>query len=524
MTWEDAPATGDGWENPPTGWRKRVSDSIQSFNRGAAMLARGAASYAPGAIAGGVVAGPPGALVGSLVVPVADAVSAAYNLGAERFGYRPVEIPSEGINRLLSKAGLPEPETTRERVMVAAGGGLGGVGTQVPAAAKLATTSGSALVRGIARSMSEAPMVQTATAPAVAGAGQFVTEKTGSPLLGIGAAFGAGAAAAGAARFAGVGPKEPVPTRAQVAERAGDQYKASKDTGVIVTGDSVRDLARVARQDLAGEGFSERMPFDKLKAALAELDDAANTGKPQSLQELEILRRRANMAAGSVDRDEARLGGKLVDAIDEFVDGIDEKTLASLDDPTEAIAALNKARDLWRRNRKAEIIETALYRAENSPADPESALRTAFRQIANDDKRMRSFSDEEKAAILDVVRGTNMQKALRKFGDYVPNSTTVMGGSALGAYLGNMFFGPEAAGVGAVAPWAAAVAGAAARSASKGATSRNAQALDEMVRLGRIPRTAMQPSIPFRGALATVQPPSDRAELNDALRRTYAKP
>ena len=110
--------------------------TMESISRGAGALARGLTIPATGAAVGGALAGPPGAIAGSLALPAAELVSKGLGAVGIETG-SPYELAQRG----LTKLGFPEPRTTTERALQAGGEALGGVGGQVGALSRLATTA-----------------------------------------------------------------------------------------------------------------------------------------------------------------------------------------------------------------------------------------------------------------------------------------------------------------------------------------------------------------------------------------------
>ena len=111
----------------------------------------------------------------------------------------------------------------------------------------------------------------------------------------------------------------------------------------------------------------------------------------------------------------------------------------------------------------------------------ENALRTEFRQLAMNEKRMRGFSDAERQAIEAVSRGGPVINIMRGLGKLAPTGvvSTALGGS-IGAGAGSIA-GPIGSAVGAVA---APVIGAAARGTATRMTMNAAQRAAETARAG----------------------------------------
>ena len=185
----------------------RVGDAIPGARTGepdnsaaqwTAVAARAAAPYAAamgaGAAGGAVVGGPVGAGLGAAAAPIAlgvgDIGTGLYNVVATPFGARRVPLPSETIQGLAERVGIgraaqtPEQQVFEATVQGALGGGLG-----ARAASALAPALTSPVARGVATTMGQAPILQTAAggAGAAAPAAASVYGNVDNPLVLMGA-------------------------------------------------------------------------------------------------------------------------------------------------------------------------------------------------------------------------------------------------------------------------------------------------------------------------------------------------
>jgi hypothetical protein len=81
------------------------------------LTARAAGPVAAGAIAGGMIGGPPGAAVGSLGVGLGQMVGDPLVSLFNRATNSNVSTPSQSMEKLMTSMGLPEPETSQERIV-----------------------------------------------------------------------------------------------------------------------------------------------------------------------------------------------------------------------------------------------------------------------------------------------------------------------------------------------------------------------------------------------------------------------
>lgn len=278
----------------------------------------------------------------------------------------------------------------------------------------------------------------------------------------------------------------PPPTTEALRDASQRAYDAARNAGVAVNSGRVGQLVTDLGQTLRREGFDEVL-HPAAARALTRLEQAASSGAPQSLDEIDILRRVINEAGKSNSASERRIAGIMVDHLDNWVAGLGPRDVTQgAANVGQATAALNEARNLWGRARRGEIIEDLIDRAQTRASQftgsgLENALRTEFRQLAMNEKRMRGFSDAERQAIEAVSRGGPVINIMRGLGKLAPTGvvSTALGGS-IGAGAGSIA-GPIGSAVGAVA---APVIGAAARGTATRMTMNAAQRAAETARAG----------------------------------------
>ena len=271
-----------------------------------------------------------------------------------------------------------------------------------------------------------------------------------------------------------------------------------------------RDGFANAAQGMVGDATRRGLDADLTPGAAKVADrivDAATDPSPNlSFRELDILRRKAAIPAGNLSNPtESAIGSRFVDALDDFVDDVDP-TLSS---------QIDKARNMWGRLRRSEMIETAIAKAKDQASGFENGLRAQFRAILNDPKKLRGFSEPEVKAIRAVVRGTTFGNLLRKVG--VMGLSAGAGGSGLGAAsgagfgatVGSVLGGPIGGAIGAVIP---PVAGSLAKMAAERGTAGRANLARGLTAAGgliappRLLPTAGAESALQRGLLPVLEP------------------
>jgi hypothetical protein len=496
------------------------------------LLLRGAAPVAAGAGIGALAGGAPGALIGSMAVPIADAATLIGNelnkgnvavenyvrnlLGMQARQVAPTQMPSQALSQGMAQMGLPEPTSTGERVIEAVGSGVGGAATQLPALGRLATTAATEGGRRLAGQLAQAPGAQVAVSAPAAGAAQFVGETTESPALGMLA--GAGVGALGGVRSQ---VRESAPTPDQLRNLSEMKYANATKAGVVVSSESFKTKIPSFVERLRNEGYyPETNLYPQLDSVIKILDNEAAT--PKTLSQLEGLRKVIKGPAKIFDNPEQqRLTYELLDEFDDYVKNLNPQDLVgTAKESKTATNALAKARNLYARSKKAELMEDIIERAELkaganfTQSGLENALRQELKSLALNKKRMAGFTQAEQEAIKAAAKGGNVQNVLRSIGKYaatspIPAGVGVGGGAAIGSALG----GPVGAAIGAAA--VPAVGGLARAGATRIGMNR-LQELQDMIALGRLPenqkRTRLMGVTGIRGLLSS---PEERQRLID---------
>jgi len=212
--------------------------------------------------------------------------------------------------------------------------------------------------------------------------------------------------------------------------------------------------------------------FGVLKKLGGAPDDATVTGG-----NLQSLRRTFQTAAGSPDKTERMAASKVIDAIDEFIPNVAARDILS-GDPKAAAQAWSEARGNYAAAMRSDQIAKALIKAQRqaeaagSGANIDNATRQQFKAILNSDSRSRGFNAEERAAMESAVRGTTWGNFARLIGKAAPTGI-VSGGLAGGAGFA------VGGSVGAVL---VPLAGYIGKKIGDRSTSKQVQALDELVR------------------------------------------
>jgi hypothetical protein len=167
---------------------KRAGRSEESASKYVGAATRGMATPLVGAVAG-TPFGPAGQLVGSMAVPVGDALNALINmilLGGEQLTGKDLprlQMLSKTVQDAMTSAGVAKPETTGQRMVEAGFGALGGTSAALASLPRIAREGATPMAREIAARMAVNPTQQLATAIPAGATSQFVAEKA-QPYVG----------------------------------------------------------------------------------------------------------------------------------------------------------------------------------------------------------------------------------------------------------------------------------------------------------------------------------------------------
>lgn len=274
------------------------------------------------------------------------------------------------------------------------------------------------------------------------GTGEGAEDRLRSAATGAGLGSLVGGAVGGVgSKMASIAGRRLIPTARQLKEGGKAAYKAAGEAGLVITPSSlsraVTDIADATKQ--AG---IDKTIHPRATAALARLQEAAKSGGELTLQELETLRRVVKGAASSPEPDERRIASLMIEGIDDYVSGLSHADIAA-GDPLKAVTELNKARDLWSRYRKTDMIEEAVTKATRRAASTgsggnvDNAIRQNIRAILDNPKKIRGFTKEERELMESVVKGGKLQNLARLLGKLSPQGNGLMAALGIGATAAN---------------------------------------------------------------------------------------
>lgn len=224
-------------------------------------------------------------------------------------------------------------------------------------------------------------------------------------------------------------------------------YKESEDAGVIVAPQSYKPLVEQIVRDAVKKGLDKDLTPDSA-AAIRRL--AEHVDKPVGFETLDTLRQVVNAAQGAVKAKDRNIANGIVEHIDDFIAGLGAKDVIA-GDAKAAAQSIVKARDLWSKASKLEMVERLVDRATTSAPNfsasgMENALRTEFRALARNAKEMRKLTAQEQDAVKKVARGTAASRTARNVGRFAPTGPVSAGlGLPSLAAIGSTVAGPVGA-------------------------------------------------------------------------------
>ena len=163
-------------------------------------------------------------------------------------------------------------------------------------------------------------------------------------------------------------------------------FKASDAAGIGVTAPAYSKFVGDLGSELSRMRINGTLD-PKASAVMGELasvaDEITRSSSAVFLGDLHVLRQIAQKAAQSPEGRDAMFGSKIIDKLDDFMDGLSPADIAGGASPEEAVAALQNGISTWHMARKTSAIEEAIYRAQNQASGFENGLRTQFRALLN---------------------------------------------------------------------------------------------------------------------------------------------
>jgi hypothetical protein len=393
-----------------------------SVGQAVGLTGRGVSPYmtaaSAGAVGGMAVGLPPpvGGAAGVGALGLTDLATGGYNMLAHYAGLPRVRSGSDMIADMF---GFSKPQTPGQQMYVNALQAATGAGAQA-SAARTATAAmpANSTSQYVMSELAKQPIAQVAAGTTASVASDYAREQgVDNPVLlaviGMGSGV-LGGGLVGAAERKVRNLRSPNLTLDSVRQKAKAKYAEVDNAGVIFEPQSYENFINTVEQNLTNAGFNPNA-HTPITTWINRLEKSR--GSAGTLAELDAFRSQLRKSLGkSKDENTLRLMDEITTTIDNYVGNAGPGDIFTGNLP-QAQQAIGDARKLWTQLSKGEAIEDLLTRASYREGSQSAAIRAQFRQLADNDVRMRQFSEIEQDFIRDVAKGRPLAKALEFFGE-----------------------------------------------------------------------------------------------------------
>ena len=206
--------------------------------------------------------------------------------------------------------------------------------------------------------------------------------------------------------------------------------------------------------------------MDEAGAKMAQEPSAA-----LPFRSLDQMRRQAGAAAGNVaNKGDQKAGMTVIEGLDDFVRNLGDSDVVA-GDLAALKTAIPKAREIWSRMSKSQLIDDAMERSENYLSGSASGVRNQFKNILQNKKLSSQFTRAERAALRQVTHGNALEQLINLAGGGLAQMGSIGGGLAAGGPVGGLLGAAAAAGQ---------------RKLSEAVTMRNAEMARAAIASGRL--------------------------------------
>lgn len=375
------------------------------------------------------------AVTGLTAIPamMADPLAAMINQAA---GRQVMELPSRGVQNVLSAVGLPQPETGLERAVQTGAAAMAGMPPQVAAAR--ATPA----LAPLGQNLLQQTVAAGAGGAAAQAASDVVQEATENPIASVIAGLAAGTVAGGLSAkgaTAATAKREPLVTLDEIKRRAQQSYTRMEEQGVFLKPKSVLDQLNRVEQELVKQNFNPKLDDHKPVAQVLEQVREMVGSQRVSFPKLEQIRSALTDLKASNNATTRKYAGQAVSELDSYISNLSAPdVLAGRGNLSTAVKSVQDARKDWRNLSRATILEDALNVAEARALDPKASegelIRRQLINLAGNKNKMRVFSEREQNAIKSVASGPVADPLLSLLARFNPErSQLVTAGTAFAA-------------------------------------------------------------------------------------------
>lgn len=236
------------------------------------------------------------------------------------------------------------------------------------------------------------------------------------------------------------------PTSDELRAMGNALYRQIDDAGVQVKPEAFSAMRQGLVEKLrANTGYDELpgpgslTPNTARVMQIMDQADATLTGTPTAalpFRSLDQMRRQAGAAAGNVaNKTDQRAGMAVIEELDGFVQRLGPNDVAAGD--VQALqTAIPKAREIWSRMSRSQLVDDAMERSDNYLSGSASGLRNQFKNILQNKKLAAQFTPAEKAAMRMVTHGGPVDQLVNLMGGGLAQLGSIGGGFALGGPVG----------------------------------------------------------------------------------------
>lgn len=362
-----------------------------------------------------------GKVLEGLLTPV-TLVGDVLNWGINKATGSNLGSASETVKSII---GAPQPQTAKERIAGDVISAVSGAGSLMRAGKTLATAAPK-----VSQFLTSAPRQQiAASAGAAAGAG--VSRETGGSdleqlVVGLGAGLGAGAL---------VSSRNAAQTAEQVRKQAGVLYKVAEERGGVLKPEFadkfVDNIQKLKPQSDIAKTFAGDSDFTRAVERLSGIKgqritlEAAN--ELDKLFTQEISKPSYTNQIGKLTEE----GKKLFEIQSTFRNMINNADESLIEGGKSGFESLKTARGLWSKSRKLADVEAIIERAALTD-NPATSIKSGFRTLASNPKRLKGYSKEEIKAIRRAAETGVVTDALRTVGSRLISVISLGSGGGAG--------------------------------------------------------------------------------------------
>lgn len=237
-------------------------------------------------------------------------------------------------------------------------------------------------------------------------------------------------------------PKPPIPPAADIAKEAKAAYEQAEASGSGLTPSFMGKVADSLDEFGARDPVAKRIIGDPAIAPLIE-KFKAERDSPLSLQGFEDIDKYLTGQISAHYRQGLDSEGKaFMDFQDKLRGMVDDVSEGDASGGKAGFDSLKTATAKWSQAARMRDLDAIIDNATRTD-NPATALKTGFRTLAKNDKRMRGFTEEEKTAIKHAAESGELGDVFRTFGSRLnPIIRAATGGSIGGdiaSYVGSKF-------------------------------------------------------------------------------------